>query len=267
MISESGACPVPDGELHVERSGAGPALLLVPGGTGAAASYRALAEQLATRYTVLGYDRRGHFGSTDSTEGPLTVARHADDARAVVEHFGYSKALVFGSSAGGQIGLELAVRHPDVVSGLVVHEPPAVGLLPDAHEWLEFAEEQAALSADGDVFAAFQGFLGSIAGAGLPPLKTVRLPHEHEWRLLFDRELVGFYRYLPDLDALRRGPVPIVLTAGEGSRGYYHYRPARALALELGLPFVELPGAHLAPQRNAKAFAEALNTVLADLVL
>ncbi|OXM64378.1 MULTISPECIES: alpha/beta fold hydrolase [Amycolatopsis] len=266
MISES-TCPVPDGELHVERGGAGPALLLVPGGTGAAASYRALAQRLAARYTVLAYDRRGHFGSTDSTEGPLTIARQADDARAVIEHFGYGKALVFGSSAGGAIGLELAIRHPDAVSGLVVHEPPTVGLLPDADEWIRFAEEQAARSADGDVFGAFQEFLASIAGAGLPPLKTVRLPHEHEWRLLFDRELVGIYRYLPDLDALRRSPVPIVLTAGEGSRGYYHYRPARALALELGLPFVELPGAHLAPQRNPEAFADALNTVLADLVL
>ncbi|MDQ0380165.1 alpha/beta fold hydrolase [Amycolatopsis thermophila] len=266
-MTESGTCPVPDGELHVERSGAGPALLLIPGGTGAAASYRALARLLAERYTVLAYDRRGHFGSTDTTDGPLTVTRHADDVRAVVEHFGYGKALVFGSSAGGAIGLELAARHPDVVGGLVVHEPPTVGLLPDADEWIAFAEEQAAASTAGDVFGAFKGFLGSIAGAGLPPLKTVRLPHEHEWRLLFDRELAGFYRYLPDLDVLRRSPVPIVLTAGEGSRGFYHYRPARALALELGLPFVELPGAHLAPQRNAEAFAGALNTVLADLVL
>ncbi|NIH79550.1 alpha/beta fold hydrolase [Amycolatopsis viridis] len=267
MISDSGTCPVPDGQLHVERRGSGPALLLVAGGTGAAAAYHALADELARDYTVLGYDRRGHFGSASRTGGPLTVTRHADDARAVVEHFGYGKALVFGSSAGGQIGLELAARHPEVVGGLVVHEPPAVGLLPDAEDWIAFAREQAARSASGDVFGAFRAFLASIAGAGLPPLKTVRLPHEHEWQVLFDRELVGIYRYLPDLDALRRTPVPIVLTAGEGSRGYYHYRPARALALELGLPFVELPGAHLAPQRDAKTFAAALNVVLADLVL
>ncbi|NYI90574.1 pimeloyl-ACP methyl ester carboxylesterase [Amycolatopsis endophytica] len=267
MSSESGSCPVPDGELRVERSGAGPALLLISGGTGAAASYRALARRLAENHTVLGYDRRGHFGSTDATTGPLTVARHADDARAVIEHFGYGKALVFGSSAGGNIGLELAIRHPDVVSGLVVHEPPAVRLLPDADEWIEFAREQASRSAGGDLFGAFSAFIGSIAGAGLPPLKAVRLPNEHEWRLLFDRELVGFYEYLPDLGALRRGSVPVVLTAGEGSRGYYHYRPARALALELGLPFVELPGAHLAPQRDAKVFAGALTDVLTDLVL
>src|SRR2546421_10944388 len=114
MISESGACPVPDGELHVEWSGSGPALLLIAGGTGAAGSYRALARCLADTFTVLGYDRRGHFGSTDSTSGPLTVARHADDARAVVQHPGDSKALVFGSSAGAEIGLELAPRHPGV---------------------------------------------------------------------------------------------------------------------------------------------------------
>ena len=266
-MTESGTCPVPDGELHVERIGNGPALLLVAGGTGAAAAYRALAKRLAEEHTVLAYDRRGHFGSGHAADGPLTVARHADDARAVIEHFGYGKALVFGSSAGGDIALELVTRHPDVVSGLVVHEPPAVHLLPDADEWIEFAREQSARSAAGDVFGAFAAFLGSIAGADLPPLKAVRLPNEHEWRLLFDRELVGFYDYRPDVEALRRSPVPIVLTAGEDSRGYYHYRPARALALELGLPFVEMPGAHLAPQRDARSFAAALTAVLADLVL
>lgn len=50
--------------------------------------------------------------------------------------------------------------------------------------------------------------------------------------------------------------------AGEGSRGRYHYQPAKILALELGLPFTETPGAHLAPQRNPAKFAAALRDLL-----
>ncbi|HVV10109.1 alpha/beta hydrolase [Amycolatopsis sp.] len=263
----SSACPVEDGELHVQRLGDGPPLLLIAGGIGAAEGYRGLAKRLAESYTVLSYDRRGHFLSKDNTEGPIAVERHADDARAVIEFFGYGKALAFGSSAGAQIGLALATRHPEAVDGLVAHEPPAVRLLPDAEEWLGFAAEQVACTEAGDLMAAFGGFLGSIAGAGLPELKTIRLPNETEWRTLFTRELTGFYDYLPDVDALRRSRVPIVLAGGEGSRGYYHYRPARTLALELGLPFVEMPGAHLAPQRNPAVFAAALAEILTDLVL
>jgi hypothetical protein len=152
------------------------------------------------------------------------------------------------------------------VSGLVAHEPPAVRLLPDADEWLDFAAEQVARIQNGNAFEAFTEFAASIAGAQLPNAKPVRLPNEAEWQLLFRRELVEFYQYLPDVDALRLGGVPIVLAAGLGSRGYYHYRPARTLALELGLPFVEMPGAHLAPARNSAEFAVAITEILSDLL-
>ena len=262
MLSEDDRCRVEDADLFVRRVGDGSPLLMIAGGIGSADSFTALARRLGESYTVLTYDRRGHFRS--AYDGPMSVAGHAADARAVIEHFGYSKALVYGSSAGAQIALELATRHPEAVDGLVAHEPPAVRLLPDADEWLEFAAEQAA---DGDIVAAFKNFLGSIAGAALPDLKTIRLPKEDEWRTLFERELVQFYDYLPDTDALRGTRVPIVLAAGEGSRGYYHYRPARALALELGLPFVEMPGAHLAPLRTSAAFAAALSQILTDLLV
>jgi pimeloyl-ACP methyl ester carboxylesterase len=267
MTSEDGTCPVEDAELRVRRLGNGPPLLMIAGGVGSIETYRALAKRLAADYTVLAYDRRGHFHSVDRSTGPLTVARHADDARAVIEHFGYGKALVFGSSAGAQIGLALATGHPEAVGGLVAHEPPAVRLLPDADDWLDLAAQQVARTESGDVMSAFKGFLSSIAGAGLPDLKTIRLPQEAEWQVLFTRELAQFYGYLPEVDALRAAQLPIVLAAGEGSRGYYHYRPARLLALELGLPFVEMPGAHLAPQRDAAAFATALSELLTDLVL
>jgi pimeloyl-ACP methyl ester carboxylesterase len=45
------------------------------------------------------------------------------------------RALVFGSSAGAEVGLELAKNHPGVVDGLVAHEPPVVRVLPDADEF------------------------------------------------------------------------------------------------------------------------------------
>lgn len=267
MNTQAGTCEVEDAELHVDSLGAGPPFLMITGGVGAANGYQALAAKLAEEYTVLLYDRRGHFGSVDITEGPIPVEQHAEDARAVIRHFGFTTALVFGSSAGAQIGLALAARHPEMIIGLVAHEPPAVRLLPDAEQWVEFAVEQVSHAESGDLTTAFKGFLGSIAGAGLPTMSTIKLTHEEEWRFLFTRELTEFYGYLPEIESLRRSQVPVVLAAGEGSRGYYHYRPARILALELGLPFVEMPGAHLAPQRNAGDFAVALSQLLTDLVL
>jgi pimeloyl-ACP methyl ester carboxylesterase len=268
MISDEPAgsrCAVEEGELHVRSVGSGPPLLLIAGGLGAVETYRALAKRLSEDYTILAYDRRGHFRSTDTGEGPITVARHADDARAVIHHFGFERAAVFGSSAGALIGLDLAARHPAVVTGLIAHEPPAVRLLRDEEQWLAFADEQVRLSRSGKVLEAFTRFVNSLAGAALPDLKAVRLPNEHEWVALFGRELAQFYAYLPDLAALRRSRAQLVLAAGSGSRGYYHYRPAKALAVELGLPFVETPGAHLAPHRNPGPFAEAVREMLAEM--
>jgi len=262
MISES-RCPVEDGELLVRRDGEGPALLLVPGGIGAADAYRMLAKQLTSGYTVISYDRRGHFGSTDHTTGPVPVSRQADDALAVLDLMvPEGPVSVFGTSAGALIGLDLVARHPGRVRTLVVHEPPAVHLMPDADAWLGTAAEQVRLARSGELMAAVTGFANAIAGAALPDLPNVRLPHEKEWIRLFDRELMAFYDYLPDLRALRKASSEILPVAGEDSRGHYHYQPAKILALELGLPFTEMPGAHLAPQRNPTKFAAALRDLL-----
>ncbi|HEY3708666.1 MAG TPA: alpha/beta hydrolase [Amycolatopsis sp.] len=262
MIPES-RCPITDGELQVRVGGAGPLLLLIPGGTGSGDAYRALRKQLETDHTVVTYDRRGHFASADSTTGPVTVSRQADDALAVLDHIDAAAIPVFGTSAGALIGLDLVARHPDRVSVLVAHEPPAVQLMPDAAGWLASAAEQVRLARSGDLMGAVTRFADAIAGAALPDLPNLRLPNESDWLMLFDRELTEFFDYLPDLRALRRASTEILPVAGEGSRGRYHYQPARILALELGLPFTEVPGSHLAPQRMPAKFAAALRDLLA----
>jgi pimeloyl-ACP methyl ester carboxylesterase len=257
MTSE-GRCQVEDGELYVRCTGDGPPLLLISGGIGAADDYRALVKQFSDEYTVVTYDRRGHFRSTDRTEGSISVARQADDAHAVLEHIGGEQATVFGTSAGALIGLELVVRHPASVLDFVAHEPPVVRLLPDGDRWLDAAAEQVELVRGGDLMGAFTRFSSAIAGAGLPGLRTIRLSNKNEWQFLFERELTALFDYLPDIPALRKSRVEITPIAGEGSRNRYHHRPAKILALELGQPFVEVPGAHLAPQRNPAHFADAV---------
>ncbi|WP_027927336.1 alpha/beta fold hydrolase [Amycolatopsis benzoatilytica] len=266
MIAETAdhRCPVADGELAVRITGEGPLLLLVPGGTGGADSFRALIKQLRTDFTVVTYDRRGHFGSTDTTTGPVPVATQADDALAVLDSVGSDAALMFGTSAGALIGLDLVARYPDRVTTFVAHEPPAVQLMPDAGGILDATAEQIRMARAGDLMGAVTRFADGIAGAALPDLPRMRLPNESDWLRLFDRELREFFDYLPDLRALRRTGTEIVPTAGEGSRGWYHYQPAKILALELGLPFVETPGAHLGPQRNPVKFGTALRELLLE---
>ena len=63
--------------------------------------------------------------------------------RRLIGALGGGPAHVFGTSGGAQIGLNLAVRHPDLVRAVVAHEPPTIMLLDDPSQAL--AADQRAL--------------------------------------------------------------------------------------------------------------------------
>ena len=134
---------VPGADLHYDKSGEGPPLVFVAGGQGSGVVYAAAAEQLKDRFTVVTYDRRGFSGST--LKGPLDDDRRletdAQDVARLVDHVGLGPATVFGSSSGAIVGLTVLSRHPEAVSTLVAHEPPALRHLPDPEAWIARDEE------------------------------------------------------------------------------------------------------------------------------
>jgi len=98
--------------IGLERSGAGPALILVD----AAGSYRdfrplrAPVELLAADFTVVTYDRRGRGASTDTQ--PYAVEREVDDLAALIADAGGS-AFVYAVSSGSLLALHAAaIGHP-----------------------------------------------------------------------------------------------------------------------------------------------------------
>src|SRR6266516_6099150 len=136
MNAVSKTVEVPGATLYVETRGTGPVLLLIPGGPTDAGMFTDLAGRLADRYTAVAYDPRGHSRSRlDGEPEDIPVALQADDAAAILGAVGDEPAYVYGNSGGATIGLELVARRPDLVRTLVAHEPPAMGLLPDAEHW------------------------------------------------------------------------------------------------------------------------------------
>lgn len=112
--------------LHVADTGSGPVVLLLHGNGEDGASLAPVAADLARDHRVLSPDARGHGRSPRGT-GPLTIARMADDAAAVLAGAGVGvepvagPADVVGYSDGGNVGLMLALRHPAAVRSLVVY--------------------------------------------------------------------------------------------------------------------------------------------------
>lgn len=288
-MTQTGTIRVDGASLYYERRGSGPALLMISGGGGDAGYYSGVADRLADAYTVLTYDRRGNSRSTvDDPALPLRMAEQSADALAVLAHHDLAQALVFGGSGGALIGLDLAARHTDAVTGLIAHEPPVLKLLSDVDRAL-FTEIAEITRREGP-WPAFVRFITSIDRPAGPALVRNQLGRRvlagamrgGQWifahgprslrevgrflgnaEYLMTREIEPFLAFEPDFAALRG--IPIVTGVGAASRPYYPARGAEAVAARLGVRVVEFPGPHAGYTEKPAEFAATLRTALAEL--
>jgi pimeloyl-ACP methyl ester carboxylesterase len=78
-----------------------------------------VAAALAGEFLVLTPDGRGH-GRSSNPSGALSYSALADDLAALIAALELREPVVAGWSDGGQVALELAVRHPGAVGALIV---------------------------------------------------------------------------------------------------------------------------------------------------
>ena len=127
------------GTVGAVRSAASAPELIVLGpslGTTAALWDDAAAE-LAAGLRVLRFDLPGH-GASPAATAPFTIAELADAVIDLVDSIGGGAFHYAGVSAGGAVGLELALRHPDRVSTLAVI--CAAARIGSAEGWAERAQ-------------------------------------------------------------------------------------------------------------------------------
>lgn len=94
--------------------------------------WRDVIVRLVGKYTVLTYDKRGH-GLSETGEGAITIARHAEDLAAIMDAAGISRAIVCGLSVGGLIAQQLHADRRDLVSALILCDTAAK--IGDADMW------------------------------------------------------------------------------------------------------------------------------------
>jgi len=106
--------------IHYELSGSGDRLLAISG-TGGDLRRQPSPGQgpLGKHFEVLAYDQRG-LGQTDVPEGPYSMADYGNDAAALLDALGWEDSVVLGTSFGGMVAQELAIRHPDRVRRLAL---------------------------------------------------------------------------------------------------------------------------------------------------
>jgi 2-succinyl-6-hydroxy-2,4-cyclohexadiene-1-carboxylate synthase len=133
-------------DYHYIVRGAGPALFLLHGFTGSAASWTRHVERFAGDFTCVAVDLPGH-GRTASPADPARYAmeRVVDDLVALCANLGIERAAWLGYSMGGRLALGVGVLAPQVVSALI---------LEGASPGLAEPTERAARVASDDVLAA-----------------------------------------------------------------------------------------------------------------
>ena len=114
-------------EMNYELSGKGNCLVLIHGfGDNLNMWYHQVPE-FSKQYQVLTYDVRG-FGRTEIIKDPYSMSLFADDLYELLKVLKIKSACVLGYSMGGIIGLSLALRHPEVVTGLILANSAATAI-------------------------------------------------------------------------------------------------------------------------------------------
>jgi pimeloyl-ACP methyl ester carboxylesterase len=222
----------------------GPPIVLVHGAWGNHTAWEPVVPDLARRFRVLTYDRRGHSQS-ERTLGRRTTDSDTADLAALVAHIGLGPAHVVGNSFGGSVALRLAARHPDLVSSLAIHEPPLFDLNLDdpagaravRQAKASLIEGVAARLAEGDVEGGTREFFDTAFGTGTWEWfsSDVRQTFLENAQTFLD-DARDPEAYSVDLVRLSSFPQPVLLTHGDQSSPLY-----AAIATKLGdaLPHAE----------------------------
>jgi pimeloyl-ACP methyl ester carboxylesterase len=111
---------------HVEQSGSGPHLLLVPSGEGDCHCFTKLATLLASDFTVTTIDMPGFSRSVapPSAYQNLTPYIIADQIISLMDKLSIPSASIYGSSSGGVIALAMMSKYDSRVEKAIVHEVP-----------------------------------------------------------------------------------------------------------------------------------------------
>jgi pimeloyl-ACP methyl ester carboxylesterase len=253
--------------LYYEEYGRdGPPILLIPPSGATAATWGGVVDGLAAVGRVITYDRRGY--SRSGGEVVRSVAVHTSDAVALLEAVATAPAVAVGTSAGATIALDLAVRRPDLVRAVVVHEAPwralrhptVSALVTLARmEWLTLNRRHSA-AADVLLRYVYAYRDGGSAWDAFPD-KWRQIARHHGRAVVSDlHSTLGERPRARDLATIT---VPVCCTYGSRSRTYMR-STMRALADVIPTATLrEIAGAaHAAPFDAADEFVQAIASVM-----
>jgi pimeloyl-ACP methyl ester carboxylesterase len=107
-------------DLHFSEFGSAqaPPLVILHGFLGSSDNWHTLARRFGDAFHVFVPDARNHGRSPHQEE--FSYAVMSEDVRGFLQTRGLESAAIIGHSMGGRTAMELATRHPETVSALIV---------------------------------------------------------------------------------------------------------------------------------------------------
>jgi 3-oxoadipate enol-lactonase len=250
-----------NGTVHATQSGKGPFLFLLHSLLSDRASFDAVVPRLSQSFRVVVPELPGFGGSQAISGGLAAVADRM--AEALTDAAGGDDVFALGNGYGGFVALQMAIRHPDVVTKLIL------------------ADCGAAFSEEGR--AAFRNMAAASQANGLSVITDVAMRRlfapefqaqhpdlMHDRREAFLRTDPEVFRAacdaLAELDLrpeLSKVKVPVLVLVGEHDEAT---PPPMSRELAAGLPHAHLniiPGcAHVPQLQSPEVFLEAIGDFL-----
>ncbi len=116
--------------LFFQERGSGPLLLILPGNTASSAVHQGELDYFSQQYRAISLDLRGTGRSERMTVWPDDWwEQGARDAAALIEHLGYRRCVVMGTSGGAVAALLMAALFPGrtravIADSCVAHQTP-----------------------------------------------------------------------------------------------------------------------------------------------
>jgi pimeloyl-ACP methyl ester carboxylesterase len=125
--------------MYYEVHGGGQPLVLIHGGGSTIdTSFGKLLPLLAKLYKVIAVEMQAH-GHTGDRPAPESFEQDADDIAALLQYLQIPQASIFGFSNGGNTAMQVAIRHPELVSKLVLASAfyKRAGMIPGFFEGMQ----------------------------------------------------------------------------------------------------------------------------------
>jgi pimeloyl-ACP methyl ester carboxylesterase len=217
--------------IAFEKTGSGPALVLVSGALSQRSLFRdqPLVPSLAEHFTVYIYDRRGRGQSTDVQ--PYAVAREIEDLEALLADAG-GPAYLYGVSSGGALALQATAKlGPSKIAKLAIYDPPYGQAPEDFDEQKQRVGELVGKRVPGEAASYF------LSAIGTPPEALEAMKRSPEWEtfknidftLAYDYEVLG-HGAVPE-DVVKAIRVPTLVMTGEKSMAFMRPAADRIAAL------------------------------------